>query len=77
MTTKTITYRGRTYDAPKWTRFVATDSDGTVFAYAERPAIDSQHDQWEPSTDRYGQYTATQRLNPVSAGWQDSLEEIE
>lgn len=77
MSTKKVTYRGCTYDAPKWTRFIAMDSDGTVFAYAERPNIDAKHDQWEPSVDRYGQYTATERLSLNKSDWRDSLEEIE
>ena len=34
---KTIEYRGRQYRVPVWVKFVATDEDGAVYGYSEKP----------------------------------------
>ena len=32
---KTVTYNGKEYTVPKWTRCMATDEDGCIYAYSK------------------------------------------
>lgn len=76
-TTKVIKYRGKEYLAPVWTKFVATDHDGGVYAYAERPVCDVAYcDHWEPAESYAGGSTACEAIGHVTEDWRDSLEEL-
>lgn len=39
MKSKTISYYGNSYKVPLWVNYVATDSDGRIFGYKNRPLI--------------------------------------
>lgn len=37
---KTIIYKGETYNVPKWVSWVATDRDGRIYGYEEKPVLE-------------------------------------
>lgn len=35
---KTVTYRDETYEVPEWVKYIATDSNGSIYGYEYEPA---------------------------------------
>ena len=65
--TKEVTYRGKKYTVPEWTRYMATDMDGAMYAY-ERSPTEGCDCWWEDKgRSKNVEY-------PVR--WEDSLEEV-
>lgn len=71
MSTKTITYRGRTYTVPDWAKYIAQDGDGTVYVYSHAPVCYACG--WDPA-DTYG--SQSKRVFATDDAWKNSLEAI-
>lgn len=46
---KLAVYHGKAYVVPVYTNWLATDEDGTLYAYMERPEWDADCEVWEPT----------------------------
>lgn len=57
--------------APDWAQWAATDEDGAVCWYEEKPRIGNYISCWLPERKRYSPATAVNRI----VAWEDSLEE--
>jgi hypothetical protein len=72
---KTVEYRGNKYNVPWWARFIATDADGSVWAYEERPiACIHRDDQW--NFDQPGLREVAELEIEECPDWRDSLVEL-
>jgi hypothetical protein len=59
------------YRCPPWARWLAVDSDGTVWAYAERPQLQLVAGCWAPFHAR-ARFELVDHVPPTTA-WRDSL----
>jgi hypothetical protein len=57
--------------APDWAQWAATDEEGDVNWYEEKPTIDNYIGGWLPERKRYNYASAVNRI----VAWKDSLEE--
>lgn len=66
---KTINYRGEEYIVEDWVKFVATDSDGGIYGYENKPKKDCTNGLWDQSTEK----VMFIENNNV---WENSLEKV-
>lgn len=64
--------QGEVVPIPEWARFLATDLDGAVWAYAERPRLES--DCWAPPT--IGSALELLGFTEPAPWWRDSLRDL-
>jgi hypothetical protein len=64
-----VSYQGMQFNIKKCYRYIATDSDGTIFAYTHKPYI--ENDNWVG----YVSYFQLDSLTP-NIDWKESLVEI-
>lgn len=67
---KTVDYCGKQYNVPDWVKFIATDSDGAIFGYEEKPAIS---EFWKEHISKKGRVCRLTRPEE----WRDTLQEID
>ena len=70
-----IEYYGLELDIPRWARYVATDEDGTVVVFDERP-VSSIYGYWDISKIRGGQFLELGKYTIIDAEgewWKSSL----
>lgn len=68
---KTINYRGMTFEVDERFKYIATDSDGSVWAFEREPKYSHLHGEW--LTESGGDY---QGLGHDFKQAEDSLENI-
>lgn len=65
---KTINYRGMTFEVEDHFKYVATDADGSIYAYEHKPFADG--DEW------FNSGKDVKCLKVADEEWRDSLENI-
>lgn len=75
MSTKTVVYMGFKLIVPEYTKFIATDDSGAIYAYAQRPVIDEDYDQWTQDA-RINSDVRAERIVEPPRDWKDSLVEL-
>lgn len=68
--TKTIEYKGNKYTVPTWVKWVATDKDGSIYGYENKPEV-CVVDWWCQGSRRFHKMAT-----PTGKGWEDSLTEV-
>jgi hypothetical protein len=71
-----IIYEGRRYEVPDWTRSIARDESGEVFAYSGRPW--PMGDGWHLTAGEANgnQFMQVHPIGEMLVGWRESLMEI-
>lgn len=65
---KTVNYRGMTFEIEDRFQYIATDADGSIFAFANEPFIDEVTGEWFCSGGD------VKCLKKSDNGWSNSLE---
>lgn len=65
---KTVIYKGIKFDVSNWVNFIATDKDGQIIGYENKPISDC--DQWIVNSGMW------EVITTFTTGWENSLEEI-
>lgn len=66
--TKTINYFGMGITIPDWAKYLATDRDGSVYAYDNKPSIDG--DDWFVD---HSSITSIATVNLHGLDWRETL----
>lgn len=67
---KTVKYQGKEFEVSDWVNFIATDEDGSIWGFENKPKLNIDKDMWSTSFGRFKQVSDT--FND----WENSLEEI-
>lgn len=65
---KTVIYKGIKFDVSNWVNFIATDKDGQIIGYENKPIADC--DQWIVNSGMW------EVITTFTTDWENSLEEI-
>lgn len=70
-------YRGAGLIIPKWVRFIAMDSDGSVWGYEEQPEVNTAEDgEWATVGGRNARRVGWRSQNTANKEWRHSLREV-
>lgn len=50
---KTVKYQGKEFEVSDWVNFIATDKDGTIWGFANKPELNIDENMWSTSLGRY------------------------
>lgn len=71
-------YRGAGLIIPKWVRFIAMDSDGSVWGYEEQPEVNTAEDgEWATVGGRNARRVGWRSQNTAEKEWRYSLREVQ
>ena len=71
-------YRGAGLIIPKWVRFIAMDSDGSVWGYEEQPEASTAEDgEWTTVRGRSARRVGWRSGNTAKKEWRNSLREVQ
>lgn len=67
---KTVKYRGGKFEVSDWVNFIATDRDGFMWGFENKPEMDIDENMWSTSFGRY------EHVTDIFNNWENSLEKI-
>lgn len=67
---KVINYRGITAEVEDWVNFIATDEDGEIWGFENKPSVNMYGSMWLERTGRFD------RVNNTFSDWENSLEKV-
>lgn len=78
---KSVVYFGKTFTVPKWAKYLATDEDGRIFCYSEKPVrkCDVYINAFNPNVwlrnNKAGIVDAIDLID-YEGDWKESLQEV-
>lgn len=67
---KTVKYQGMTVEVEDWVNFIATDEDGEICGFENKPSVNMYGSMWLERTGRFD------HIDYTFANLENSLEEI-